>query len=105
MNQVNQKSDLELAQRLSELSQLKKEIEKEYARLREYFLNRMDQVGVNTITFGNVALSISQKSRCDLDKKLLITALGESEVERFMRQTLFRQLNIEVVASELRKAA
>lgn len=105
MKQVNQKSDLELAQRLSEISKLKKDIEKEYSQLREYFLNRLEQSGVNAITFGNVALSISEKSRQDLDKKSLIVALGESEVERFTKTTFYKQLNIEGVAAEVRKAS
>ncbi len=105
MKNVSQKSDLELAQRLSELSRLKKDIEKEYSQLREYFLKRMDLAGVNAITFGNVALSITEKSRQDIDKKSLMAALGESVVERFTKQTFFKQLNVETVAAEVRKAA
>ena len=101
----SQKSDFELAQRFQQICEQKKALEKEHGQLREYFINRMDQMGVNALTIGNISMSITEKSRQDLDKKSLIAALGEKVISRFIKTTTYCQLNVEKVASAISKAA
>ncbi len=99
------KTDSDLALELLEIINQRKQIEKREKALKAHFRNCLDKTGVNAIQYGEIALSLTEKTRKDLDRKSLIVAFGETVINRYLKSTTYSQLNLEKASVESQEAA
>ncbi|MBL7672235.1 MAG: hypothetical protein JNM39_17280 [Bdellovibrionaceae bacterium] len=88
------KTDAQLAKELIEVIEQRKRLDKRESDLKDLFKVKMTNQGINTLTLGNVLVSLVQKSRTALDKKALVTAYGEEVVSQFEKVTEYVQVDI-----------
>lgn len=88
------KTDAQLAKELIEVIEQRKRLDKRESDLKDLFKVKMTNQGINTLTLGNVLVSLVPKSRTALDKKALVTAYGEEVVSQFERITEYTQVDI-----------
>ena len=88
------KTDVQFAKELIEVIEQRKRLDKREADLKDLFKVKMTNQGINTLTLGNVLVSLVQKNRTALDKKALVTAYGEDVVSQFEKVTEYIQVDI-----------
>ncbi|MGE4130135.1 MAG: hypothetical protein AB7F86_00775 [Bdellovibrionales bacterium] len=86
--------DAQLAKELIEVIEQRKRLDKRESDLKDLFKIKMTNQGINTLTLGNVLVSLVQKSRTALDKKALVTAYGEEVVSQFEKVTEYIQVDV-----------
>ncbi|OQW54951.1 MAG: hypothetical protein A4S09_17355 [Proteobacteria bacterium SG_bin7] len=86
--------DAQLAKELIAVIEQRKRLDKRESDLKDLFKIKMTNQGINTLTLGNVLVSLVQKSRTALDKKALVTAYGEEVIGQFEKVTEFIQVDV-----------
>lgn len=89
------KEKIEKAERLSELIELRKEIEREEKILKDFFKSEIDVSSF--LEAGNVIISLEQCKRTGIDKNLLIEKLGD-KYKQFETVTEYQQVNVKRIA-------
>lgn len=86
--------EAQLAKELIEVIEQRKRLDKRESDLKDLFKIKMTNQGINTLTLGNVLVSLVQKSRTALDKKALVTAYGEEVISQFEKATEYIQVDV-----------
>lgn len=87
------KEKITKADRLLTLITTRREIEKEESELKEYFKHEIKD---GVLEAGSVVITIENKSRESLDKKLLEQQMGAEFVKTFMLVTEFQQVDVKL---------
>lgn len=93
------KNDALLAIELAKVIEVRRELDKREAELKDLFKVRMSNLGVDTISIGGVLISLVPKSRTSLDRKALVVAFGESVVSQYEKITEYVQVDIKAVST------
>lgn len=84
------KDKIKKAQRLAEIIELRKAIEKEETELKGFF---KDEIEGGVLEAGAVIINIEEKTRESLDREGLEKELG-AKLQKFIKVTQYKQVNV-----------
>ena len=105
MKPQSQKSDAQLALELKETIDRRREIEKREDELKSYFKTKLGSLGQDTASVGGILISLTSKSRTDIDKKAIAAQMGADWLKQFEKKTNYTQVDVKEISVNLLKAS
>jgi predicted protein tyrosine phosphatase len=85
------KDKIEKADRLFAIIQMRLQLEKEEAELKDYF---KAEITDGLLEAGDIVMTLETKTRTSLDKKSLEAEMGAEFVKQFEKVSEYQQLNV-----------
>lgn len=96
LKQIKTKSEINKAQDLFSLIELRKETEKREKILKDHFRILMGNEELNNVLVGNFLITLDERKTTSIDREMLKKELGEERAKEFERETVYEILSVKV---------
>lgn len=93
MKTTVKKETVEKAFNLLKVIEARKQLEKQEKELKDFFKEELS--GLNSMLAGEILITIADRTRTDIDRKLLVSELGD-EAKRFEKTMTYQVMDVKL---------